>query len=333
MKSTIRAAVFLVALLGTPLFSQTITINMGTVAPEGSPWHAILMKMKQDWEKASGGKIVLRIFAGGRQGDESQMLRAVRQGTTLQAVALSGAGLAQVDNSVNALHIPLLMNSYAELDYVRKQIEPKLERAIEAKNMVVLNWSDVGWVYFFTKKPARTLDDIRTLKLFTTAGDPDTEQLYKDLRFKPVASGADELMTNLQTGFIEAFYVPPLFALANQSFGIAKYMIDMKWSSLIGATLISRRAWEQVPANLRPELLRIARNAGDEFRTKIRASGDEAIAEMAKRQLQIIRLSDAELAKWRSETSAAYPKLKEKLVPPDLFDEVDRLLKEFRARN
>ena len=331
MKSTIQAAIFLIALLGTPLFSQTI-INMGTVAPEGSPWHGILMRMKEDWDKASGGKVVLRVFANGRQGDESQMLRLVRQGTTLHAVAVSGAGLAQVDNSVNALHIPLMMNSYAELDYVRKQLEPRLERAIEAKNLVVLNWSDVGWVYFFTKKQARTLDDIRTLKLFTTAGDPDTEQLYKELRFRPVPSGAEELMTNLQTGFIEAFYVPPLFALANQSFGIAKYMIDMKWSSLIGATLISRRAWERVPATLRPELLRIARDAGDEFRTKIRASGDEAIAEMAKRQLQIIRLSDAELAKWRNETSAAYPKLKEKLVPADLFDEVERLLKEFRAR-
>ena len=110
------------------------------------------------------------------------MLRAVRQGTTLQAVALSGAGLAQVDNSVNALHIPLMMNSYAELDYVRKQIEPKLERAIEAKNLVVLNWSDVGWVYFFTKREARTLDDIRNLKLFTTAGDPDTERPPSELR-------------------------------------------------------------------------------------------------------------------------------------------------------
>jgi TRAP-type C4-dicarboxylate transport system substrate-binding protein len=305
---------------------------MGTVAPEGSAWHKILTRMQEDWAKASGGKVVLRVFAGGRQGDESQMLRNVRQGTTLQAVALSGAGLAQVDNSVNALHIPLMMNSYAELDYVRKQIEPRLERAIEAKNLVVLNWSDVGWVYFFTKKQARTLDDIRTLKLFTTAGDPDTEQLYKELRFKPVPSGAEELLTNLQTGFIEAFYVPPLFALANQSFGIAKYMIDMKWSSLIGATLISRGAWEKVPPNLRPELLRIARNAGDEFRAKIRASGDEAIAEMAKKQLQIIKLSDAEMAKWRAETSAAYPKMKEKLVPADLFDEVERLLKEFRAR-
>jgi TRAP-type C4-dicarboxylate transport system substrate-binding protein len=332
MKSTIQAAVFLIALLGTPLFSQPVTINMGTVAPDGSLWHGILVRMQQEWQKASAGKVVLRVYAGGRQGDESQMLRAVRQGTTLQAVALSGAGLAQVDNSVNALHIPLMMNSYDELDHVRKQIEPRLERAIEAKKLVVLNWSDVGWVYFFTKKPARSLDEIRTLKLFTTAGDPDTEQLYKELRFRPVPSGAEELMTNLQTGFIEAFYVPPLFALANQSFGIANYMIDMKWSSLIGATLISKTAWERIPANLRPELLRIARNAGDEFRTKIRASGDEAIAEMAKKKLQIIKLSDAEFAKWRSETYAAYPKLKEKLVPPDLFDEVERLLKEYRAR-
>src|SRR5262245_57771976 len=144
MRSKIRAAVFLIALLVTPLVSQTVTINMGTVAPEGSPWHAILMKVKQDWEKASGGKVVLRIFAGGRQGDESQMLRAVRQGTTLQAVALSGAGLGQVDNSINALHIPLMMNSYDELDHVRKQIELRIEREIEATNIVGIYLDEVG---------------------------------------------------------------------------------------------------------------------------------------------------------------------------------------------
>jgi TRAP-type C4-dicarboxylate transport system substrate-binding protein len=312
--------------------AQTIRIDLGTVAPQGSPWHDVLLKMKQDWEKAAAGKVTLRIHAGAIQGDETEKLRKARQGSVLQAVALSGAALGLVDTSVSSLQIPMLIDSYAELDYIRARMEPKLEKAIEAKGFVVLNWSDVGWVHFFAKKQARTPDDIRALKLFTTAGDPDTEQLYKDLRFRPVPSGADELVTHLQTGFLEAFDVPPLFALLNQSFGIAKYMIDMKWAPLIAATLINRTAWEKIPESIRPELMRIARKAGDEERTRIRRLGDEAVVEMSKRGLQVVRLTAAETSQWRSEVEAAYPKMKGKIIPADLFDEVVRLSKEFRAK-
>lgn len=333
MKSAIRTIgmLTLIAVLGTasPAFSQTI--RLGTVAPEGSPWHDVLSKMGQDWKNASNGKVTLKIYAGSTLGNETEKLRTARQGTVLQAVALSGAALAQVDTSVSSLQIPMLIDSYAQLDFIRKQVEPKLERAIEAKDFVVLNWSDVGWVHFFAKKEVRTPNDVRALKLFTTAGDPDTEQLYKELRFRPVPAGADQLLTHLQTGFLEAFDVPPLFALLNQSFGIAKYMIDMKWSPLIAATVVNRRAWEKIPESLRPELMRIARKAGDEQREKIRRLGDEAVAEMEKRGLKVVRLSAAELAQWRTEAESAYPKMKEKLVPAPLFDEVVKLSKEFRA--
>ena len=329
MKTVIRMLILALCTASWAAAQSPVRINLGTVAPEGSLWHQILSKMKQDMEKAAGGKVVLTIYAGGRQGDESEMLRNVRQGGTLQAVALSGAGLGQVDTSVNALQIPLLFDSYGQLDFVRKQIEPRLERAIEAKGFVVLNWSDVGWVQFFTKKPARTPNDVRAMKLFTTSGDPDTEQLYKEMKFQPVPLGADELVTALQTGLIEAFDVPPLFALSSQSFGLAKNMIDMKWSPLTGATIISRRAWERIPESVRPELLRIARKAGDDFRERIRRSGDEAVVEMEKRGLNVIRLTDAEMALWRKEAAAAYPRMKEKLVPPDLFNEVEKLSKEY----
>lgn len=336
MKAPIRILCVIVSILigGTalPAVAQTIRINVGTVAPEGSPWHEVLLKMKQDWEKASEGKVTLNISAGGRRGSETEQLRSARQGQTLQAVALSGAALGLVDTSVNSLQIPLLVDSFAELDYIRKRIEPKLEQAIQAKtNFVVLNWSDVGWVHFFAKKAVRTPNDLRALKLFTTAGDPDTEQLYKDLRFNPIPAGANELVPHLQTGFLEAFDIPPLFALLNQSFGIAKYMIDMKWSPLIAATIINRSAWEKIPESLRPELMRIARKSGDDERERIRRMGDEAVVEMKKRGLTVISLNPNEMAQWRSEVETAYPKLKGKLIPADLFDEVVRLSKEFRA--
>ena len=101
-------------------------INLGTAAPEGSPWHQILQKTREDWERISGGRIGMRIYPSGVQGDEVEMTRKVRIGE-LQAVGLSGVGLAHVEPGVACLQIPMLIDSYEEFDYIRERIAPRLE--------------------------------------------------------------------------------------------------------------------------------------------------------------------------------------------------------------
>jgi hypothetical protein len=59
--------------------------------------------------------------------------------------------------------------------------------------------------------------------------------------------------------------------------------------------------------------------------------GDDAVVEMQKRKLNVIRLDPATMAQWRAEAEASYPKLRGRVIPADLFDEVVRLHNEFRA--
>ncbi len=307
-------------------------INVGTAAPEGSPWHQILQKTRQDWARISGGKYTMRIYPSGTLGDENAMILKLRIGQ-LQAVALSGVGLSQVEPAVSCLQIPMLFDSYEEFDYVRDRLAPKLEALLEKRGFVTLQWSDVGWVHFFTKTPARMPDDIRRLKLFTSAGDPDSERLYKEFGLQVVPLAVTDLLPSLQTNLIQAFDVPPLFALLDQSFGVARNMIDLKWVALSGATLMSRKAWDRVPAEQRAEFLKAANAASTRVRAEIRKMGDDAIGEMQKRNLNVVKLGAGELAQWRKEAEASYPKLRGRVIPEDLFDEVVRLHNEFRAKN
>jgi TRAP-type C4-dicarboxylate transport system substrate-binding protein len=311
--------------------AQTVLIKMGTVAPEGSPWHQILQQMGQDWRNISGGQVQLRIYPGGVLGDEPDMIQKMRIGQ-LQAVALSGSGLSRLEPAVACLQIPMMIESYAELDYIRDRIAPRLEQAIEQKGYIVLNWGDAGWVHFFTKTPARKLDDIRRLKLFTMAGDADALELYQSAGFRPVPLATTDMLTALQTGLIEAFDVPPLLAMLNQWFGVAQYMLDVKWAPLVGATIASKRTWERIPEPARSQMREAARRAGERLRGEIRKMGDDAVEAMKKRGLKVISLDAATLAEWRREVEAAYPKLRGRLVPADLFDEVKRLRDEFRAK-
>ena len=74
------------------------------------------------------------------------------------------------------------------------------------------------------------------------------------------------MLTSLQTGLIDAFDVPPLFALLDRSYQQAKYMIDLDWAPIVAATVVSTRSWERVPERYRAGLLEAARKAGEELR-------------------------------------------------------------------
>jgi TRAP-type C4-dicarboxylate transport system substrate-binding protein len=203
---------------------------------------------------------------------------------------------------------------------------------LEQRGFKILNWADAGWVHFFTKRPAATLDDIRGMKLLTSAGDPETEELYKDFGFQVVPLPYTEVLTALQTGLIDAVQGPPLYAMVEQWFGLATHMTEVKWAPLVGATVISNRAWEGIPANMRPQLLEAARSAGRRLLTEIRQSNEDAVPAMTKRGLNIVKPDAAALASWSSEAKDAYPKLRGRYVSADLFDEVERLRNEFRSQ-
>src|SRR5262249_47580732 len=143
--------------------TKPIRLIAGTIAPQGTPWHQVLQKTADQWRKISGDQVQLVVQGGGQQGDEDAMLRKVGLGT-IQVVGLSGVGLSKIAPGVGALQLPMLVDSYAQLDHIRAALEPRLEQAIANKNFVVLNWSDVGFIYFFSKKPIRTPSELKQLK-------------------------------------------------------------------------------------------------------------------------------------------------------------------------
>src|SRR5438477_9516175 len=153
--------------------AQTILIRMGTLATKNSRWHEILLQMGEQWKKVSGGKVELKVYPGGEQGDEPSMVQKMRI-HSLQSVALSGAGLSGIEPGVSALQIPLMIDSYQELDYVRDHISDRLETGLAQRGFIVLNWADAGWVYFFSKTPATCPDEFRKMKLCVLQCDHTT---------------------------------------------------------------------------------------------------------------------------------------------------------------
>ena len=101
MKVGILSICIYVLVLGvTPTYS--LVIKLGTVAPEGSPWHDAMLETAQRWKELSGGRVTVRIYAGGVAGDEKDMLRKIRIGQ-LHATALTSSTLIDIIPDIEAI--------------------------------------------------------------------------------------------------------------------------------------------------------------------------------------------------------------------------------------
>jgi TRAP-type transport system periplasmic protein len=327
------AAVFLACLLvlsAPAVHAGPVVIKMATLAPEGSPWYRILQKMGEEWKKASGGSVILRLYPGGVAGDEEAMLRKMRVGQ-LHAAAITGMGLAFLDRSFYALHIPMFYTSDEEFDYVRDRIAPMLEERLEEKGLIVLTWGDAGWVRFFATRPFLRPEDVKAKKLFVGAGDVTLTQLYKEAGFRPVTLSVVDILPALQTGLIEAFDTTPLAALAFQWFALAPHMADLKWAPLTGATIIDRRVWEKIPEELRPRILEVSRAHGEALRGEIRRLNEEAVEAMVRHGLKVITVPPDAEAQWRAVVEAILPRVRGRIVPAEAFDAVRTYRDAYRA--
>ncbi len=194
-------------------------------------------------------------------GDESEMIRKMRIGQ-LQAAAISNAGLAEIDASAYALMLPMMFASYEEWDHVRQKVNPLLEEKLKEKGFVVLAWSDVGWVYFFTKSPMRTPSDLKGMKLAGSHTESRTIDIFKWAGFNPVPISTVDMMTGLQTGLIDSLYLPIILAEGSQYYRQAPHMTDMKWAPLQGAVVMHEKGWAELSADQKTEVLRITRTGG-----------------------------------------------------------------------
>jgi TRAP-type C4-dicarboxylate transport system substrate-binding protein len=316
-------------LLTIALQAESRPIKLGTIAPRDSSYHKILLRMGESW-RASG--VELKIYPGGFLGGEAEMVRRMKTGA-LDAAMLTVAGLSEIDDSVRALqNMPLLFRSLDEVDYIGVKLRPRLEKSLRARGFVVLFWGDAGWVRFFSKNPVLTPDDLRRTKLFTWAGDPDAVALYRSEGFHPLPLETNDIVTSLQTGLINAVPMPPYIALATQVYPLAPHMLEINWAPLCGALVVTEQAWDRLPSVQQAALARAAAQSGQEIQRRNRQESDEAVSAMKKRGLIVHPMTPELDALWRRETEAIYPRLRGRLVPADLFDEVRRLLEERRTQ-
>lgn len=331
--SPILAAVaaFALALAAGVAAAQAPRIKLGTLAPRGTVYHQALLEMGQAWRAAEGNGAVFTAFTDGAQGGEADIVRRMRIGQ-LDAALVSVIGLTEIDAGAGALQkMPMMFRSWNEVDAAGERLRPLLEKRFLDKGFVVLFWVEAGWVRFFSKEPALRPADFRRLKIFAWAGDAEQVALMKAMGYQPVVLETADILPGLQTGLVNAVPVTAMWALMSQVDLSAPHMLELRWVPIVGATLVTRKAWDRLSPAGRQALQQGAARAGERLRAHRETSDVEAVEAMKKRGLRVHALTPQLEAEWRELAQAAYPGIRGGMVPADMFDAVASALAEHRA--
>ena len=181
-----------------PPLEVTIVAN----APPGGPGDK-LWKMFEDTvtEKSNGG-IELRMLVHGQIGGDDLVIQAIRRGRGQMGI-VGESGFAQVVPEVSVLNLPYLFDSPEQLDFVVDEfVTPAIKEMADARDLVFLQWLEIGWMNLYGKAPLLTPDDTADYRLLALPYDTSRAFL--------AAIGADvinlsfpDVIPGLQTGLID----------------------------------------------------------------------------------------------------------------------------------
>ncbi len=330
MKRSAPLVAALAVLAASAPARAVVTIKLATIAPKDSPYDQVLQEMGRKWADASGGTVKLKIYPGGVAGNEGDMVRKIGIGQ-LQAASLTTVGIHDITPEPQALDVPGLIRSPAELDYVLAHIKDQLDQALNAKGFVAVNWASAGMVRFFSTFAMKDPADTKNGKVWTWQGDPGASAGWQAIGFQPVVLSSTDIIPSLQTGMINVVSEPALYAFAARTFDKANHMLDLDWSLLTGATVVKKDSWDKIPPDIQAKLRAIAEDAGRELTAKVQQMNADAIEQMKAQGLIIDEPSS--VAAWHKLAQQAWPSIRGKVVPAALFDQIKQLVEEYRSQH
>ena len=327
-----RTLLRLAAVLALVSTAGAQKIKLATLVPDGSIWDRTLKEMGAQWQKDTGGKVSLRIYAGGVAGDETDMARKLKIGQ-IHAGLFTASGLGQIEPAFRIFEIPLLFENDDEANFVIDAVRADFEKRLDDAGYVLVHWGHGGWMRIFSTKPIRRYQDFLDMKQFVWGGGSRVGGWYEEKGIRTVPISTPDMMTALQTGLVEVVPATPIAALSLQWFRSAPFMFERRLAPLIGGTIVSKKAWKKIPAAQQEKLLAAGREATRKLFEEVPRSEEEALTEMQKRGLEITHVAgEADGRLWDELGLHFRTRMSEESIPPDVFRRVTGLIAEYRAK-
>jgi TRAP-type C4-dicarboxylate transport system substrate-binding protein len=306
------------------------TLRLATPAPEGTAWAREISAFARDVESTTSGAVKVKVVWGGIAGDDMQVAARVERGQ-LDGVMSGGMLCEEKAPTHRALRLIGVYRDYEETNWVAGQLRDSIEKESRDHGFVYLADVNIGAHSVFSRKPLRTLDEMRATKLWHWNLDEVSASMLKEMGFQLVELPLEKAGPAYQKGEHDGFMSIPGAMLAYQWAAHVHWVTDVRFTYLIACMMVANRAFDRLPAEHQQNV----RLAAARFRARMNnmvVHEDAALlgGAFGKAGIKSVPVTSQLRAQVEEAAKAAREKLGEKLIPAALMRRVLELVAEYR---
>lgn len=321
-------AVLLILLLPAQL--PAANIKIATLSPDGTSWMRSMRAAGKEIAKRSGGRVKLRFYPGGVMGNDKSVMRKIRVGQ-LHGGAITPGALDAVDKDVQVYSVPFLFRDLKEVDHVRRSMDARLMKGLEAKGFVGFGFAEGGFAYMMSRRPVKTVEELKARRVWAPEDDRVVLTAFESVGISPVSLPITDVLTALQTGLVDTVASPAVAAIALQWHTKVKYLTKVPLLYTYGLLVISDKAFGKLSTEDRELVREVLQRTFKAIDSQNRRDSAQALAVLKKQGIGFVEPPGKDLERWRRTVDTAVQRLERRgFFTREVIVRVRKLLADYR---
>lgn len=297
----VALALLVVAVVGLPPAGaqdgDTTTLRVAVLGPRGSSWHRVFTAWGNSLRTQTGGRLTLRIQSA-TPGEEDRLVAQLRDGS-LDGACLTAVGLGLIAKPTLVLQAPGVFDDDAALDRARTAMDRELRGLLDTHGATLIGWSDFGRARIFASYPVAAPSDLRGHAAWVLPGDPVGPAYFSSLGARAVALPLSGVRGALEAQRVDTVFASASAVSALQWPPLITHVSEGGGAVLVGGTVIAKRRFDALPADLQSALRDTGRQATESLNRMIRREDDRYYQTLTTRQGVTTVSTSAHADAWR----------------------------------
>jgi len=324
---------FALFLLFLTTSAQAVTLKVATISPEGSSWMKSMRASAKEIEKKTEGRVKIKFYTGGVMGNDQAVLKKIRF-RQLQGGALTSSSLANTYPDSQLYTLPMVFRNQQEIDYVRERLDSELLKGYEENGFVVFGFAGGGFAYLMSKDPLKTIEDVRSHKVWIPSNDKAASEIVKAFEVNPIPLSLGDVLPSLQTGIIDTVATSPIAAIALQWHTQVKYVIDLPILYIYAYFTVEKKAFNKLKPADQLVFTEVMTKTFKGINEKNKSENEAAKQALANFGIEYIQPTDGDRQAWYKIASQVGPSMvSQGKISAGLFDKLNQILNEYRNQS
>ena len=282
MYTLLVACLFVLIGVQNSIANQPIHLKSGIVTAPSGMFYEGTKKFGDLLEQKSNGRIKTELLHSGALGGERELIESLSMGSIDYAYT-AAAPISGFAKEFNLLELPYLSDSAKAIEEkIDGPLGKKLFEILDKMGILGLGYFDAGYRNLQTKKPVRSIQDIKGMKI-RVMESPVFLDLFKAFGALPLPMPYSEIYTALQQGVIDGIELPSDPFYSSKFYEVTKNFTTTQHSFTINPFMMSKKTFMKLPPDLQKIVIECGREATI-FQRSLREKRDHELEEKIKNQ-------------------------------------------------